>query len=131
MRLQNPPTDVKKYQQAFLAPLPGKATDIEFIRLHLLARLFIVILVSLSFFPHILSLPYTIMADKSICDFSAPSAANVATGSNVINGDANFELKPALITMVQANRSMGKPTRMQMLTSNISWRFVAHSPLRE
>jgi hypothetical protein len=108
MRLRNPPIDVKKYQQAFLALLPGKATDIEFIRLHLLARLFIVILVSLSFFPHILSLPYTIIADKSIRDFSTPSAANVATGSNVINGDANFELKPVLITMVQANPFCGK-----------------------
>jgi len=43
------------------------------------------------------------MGDKSIHDFSAPSAANVATGPNVINGDANFELKPALITMVQAS----------------------------
>jgi hypothetical protein len=31
------------------------------------------------------------------------SAANVATKPNVINGDANFELKPALITMVQAS----------------------------
>jgi hypothetical protein len=86
MRLRNPPIDVKKYQQAFLAPLPGKATGIEFIRLNLLARLFIVILVSLFFFPHILSLPYTIIADKSIREFSAPSAANVATGPNVING---------------------------------------------
>jgi hypothetical protein len=43
------------------------------------------------------------MGDKSIHDFSTPSAANVATGPNVINGDANFELKPALITMVQAS----------------------------
>ena len=48
------------------------------------------------------------MGDKSICDFSAPSAANVATGPNVINGDANFELKPALITMVQASPFCGK-----------------------
>ena len=48
------------------------------------------------------------MADKSIRDFSAPSAANVATGPNVINGDANFELKTALITMVQASPFCGK-----------------------
>jgi hypothetical protein len=48
------------------------------------------------------------MGDKSIRDFSAPSAANVATGPNVINGDANFEVKPALITMVQANPFYGK-----------------------
>ena len=48
------------------------------------------------------------MGDKSIRDFSAPSTANVATGPNAINGDANFELKPALITMVQASPFCGK-----------------------
>ena len=48
------------------------------------------------------------MGDKSIRDFSAPSAANVATGPNVIIGDANFELKPALIMMVQASPFCGK-----------------------
>ena len=120
VRLWNPPIDVKKYQQAFLAPLPEKATSIEFIRLNLLARFLLVILVNLSFFSHILSLPYTIMGDKSIHDFFAPSAANIATGPNVINGDANFDLKPALITMVQACSFCGQATRMQMLTSNIS-----------
>ena len=100
MRLWNPPIVIKKYQQAFLAPLPGMATGIEFIRLNLLARFLLVILVSLSIFPHILSLPYKIMGDKSVHVFSTPSAANVATGPNVINGDTNFELKPVLITMV-------------------------------
>ena len=40
------------------------------------------------------------MGDKSIQAFSAPSATNVATEPNVINGNANFELKPALIMMV-------------------------------
>jgi hypothetical protein len=129
--LRNPPVDIRKYQQAFLAPLPGKATGIEFIRLNLLARLFLVILVGLSFFPHILSLPYMIVADMSIHDFSTPSAAKVATGPDVINGDANFELKPALITMFKLVHFVRKPIGMQMLTSNISWRFVAHSPLRE
>jgi hypothetical protein len=33
-----------------------------------------------------------IMADKSIHDFSAPSATNVATGPNVISGDATLSL---------------------------------------
>ena len=108
VRLWNPPIVIKKYQQAFLAPLPGKAIGLEFIRLDLLARLFLVILSSLSFFPQILPLPSTTMGDKSIHDFSAPSATNVATGPNVINGDAYFELKPALITMVQANVFCGK-----------------------
>ena len=48
------------------------------------------------------------MADKSIHDFSAPSAANVATGPNVINVDANFKLKATLITMLQAYPFCGK-----------------------
>ena len=48
------------------------------------------------------------MGDKSIHDFSTPSAFNVATRPNVINGDANFELKPAFITMVQASLFGGK-----------------------
>ena len=48
------------------------------------------------------------MGDKSFHDFSAPSAANVATEPNVINGDANFELKPTLIMMVQASPFCGK-----------------------
>ena len=48
------------------------------------------------------------MGDKSIRDFSAPSATNVATRPNVINGDANFELKPVLIMMVQASPFCGK-----------------------
>ena len=48
------------------------------------------------------------MGNKSIHDFSTPSAPNVATGPNVINVDANFELKPALITMVQASLFCGK-----------------------
>jgi hypothetical protein len=48
------------------------------------------------------------MGDKSICEFSAASPANVATGPNVINGDSNFELKPTLITMVQASTLCGK-----------------------
>ena len=48
------------------------------------------------------------MGDKSIRDVSTPSVANVAIGPNVINGDANFELKPELITMVQASPFCGK-----------------------
>jgi hypothetical protein len=48
------------------------------------------------------------MANKTICEFSAPSAANVATGPDVINVDTHFELKPALIMMVQASPFYGK-----------------------
>ena len=44
-------------------PLPGKTTSLGFIYLVLLAR-FLVILSSLSFLPHILSLPPTIIGNK-------------------------------------------------------------------
>ena len=48
------------------------------------------------------------MGDMSIHDFSASLTVNVATRPNVINGDANFELKLALIMMVQASPFYGK-----------------------
>jgi len=48
------------------------------------------------------------MANKTIHEFSAPSATNVSTSPNVINADTHFELKPALITMVQASPFCGK-----------------------
>ena len=38
------------------------------------------------------------MAEKTLRDFSVPSAANVATGPNVDIGDVNFELKSSLGT---------------------------------
>ena len=41
-----------------------------------------------------------LMAEKTLCDFSIPSAANV--------GDVNFELKSSLINMVQASPFCGK-----------------------
>ena len=49
-----------------------------------------------------------VMANRTIREFSAPLATNVATGPNVINADTHFELKPALITMVQASPLCGK-----------------------
>jgi len=45
---------------------------------------------------------------KTICEFFAPSVANVATGPTVIDANSNYELKPALITMVQASPFCGK-----------------------
>ena len=48
------------------------------------------------------------MANRTIHDFFAPSAANVATGPDIINADTHFELKPTLITMVQASPFCGK-----------------------
>ena len=49
------------------------------------------------------------MAEKTLRDFSVPSATNVATGPNVDVGDVNFELKSSLINMVQASPFCGKP----------------------
>jgi len=48
------------------------------------------------------------MANKSLREFSAPITANIRTGPEVNVGDNGFELKPALITMVQANQFCGK-----------------------
>ena len=49
------------------------------------------------------------IAEKTLHDFSIPSAANVATGPNVDVGDMNFELKSSLINMVQTSPFCGKP----------------------
>ena len=48
------------------------------------------------------------MADKALHEFSTPSAANIRTGPMVNIGDNAFELRPALINMVQANQFCGK-----------------------
>ena len=48
------------------------------------------------------------MVDKTLHEFSAPSMANISTGSTVNIGDNAFELRPALINMVQANQFCGK-----------------------
>jgi hypothetical protein len=46
-------------------------------------------------------------------------------------GDGSFELKLALINMVQQSLFYDKASEMPMLISNISWRFAAHSPSEE
>ena len=43
------------------------------------------------------------IANKTLREFSAPNTANIRTGPIVNVGDNGFELKPALINMVQAN----------------------------
>jgi hypothetical protein len=48
------------------------------------------------------------MAKRMIHEFSAPSNTNVPTRPTTTVGDGNFELKPALINMVQANPFSGK-----------------------
>jgi hypothetical protein len=48
------------------------------------------------------------MANKTLHEFSAPTTANIRTGPAVNVGEEGFELKPALINMVQANQFCGK-----------------------
>ena len=43
------------------------------------------------------------MTDKTLREFSAPTTANIRTGPNVNVGDNGFELKLALINILQAN----------------------------
>jgi hypothetical protein len=51
----------------------------------------------------VIQAPSTVMAEKTLHDFSVPLATNV----NV--GNMNFELKSSLINMVQASPFCGKP----------------------
>ena len=48
------------------------------------------------------------IADKNLCEFSAPTMAHIRTGPTVNVGDIGFELKPALINMVQASQFCGE-----------------------
>jgi hypothetical protein len=48
------------------------------------------------------------MANKALHEFSAPTTANIRIGPTVDVGDKRFELKLALINMVQASQFCGK-----------------------
>ena len=48
------------------------------------------------------------MAQKTLLDFSAPSASNVPVGPDVSTGGENFKIKMDLIMMVQASPFYGK-----------------------
>ena len=48
------------------------------------------------------------MAQKTLRDYSAPSANQVPTGPEVNTGGENFEIKTGLITMVQASPFCGR-----------------------
>jgi hypothetical protein len=48
------------------------------------------------------------MANKSLRKFSAPTTANICIGLEVNVGENGFELKPALINMVQTSQFSGK-----------------------
>ena len=43
------------------------------------------------------------MADNTVCEFSTPTMTNICTGPAINIGDNAFELKLALINMVQAS----------------------------
>jgi hypothetical protein len=51
---------------------------------------------------------FEVMANKSLREYSTPTPDNIRTGPTVAAGDAAFELKPALINMVQASQFCGK-----------------------
>jgi hypothetical protein len=44
------------------------------------------------------------VANKTLCEFSALTTANICTGPTTDVGDDGFKLKPALINMVQSNQ---------------------------
>jgi hypothetical protein len=67
------------------------------------------------------------MAERTIHEFSAPSNTNVLTGPTTTVGDGNFELKPALINMVQANPFFGKPNEDANAHLQHFWRCVGLS----
>ena len=48
------------------------------------------------------------LADKTLREFSAPTTANIRTRPAINVGDNGFELKQALINMVQASQFCGK-----------------------
>jgi hypothetical protein len=52
------------------------------------------------------------VGQNCINDFSAPSSSNVRTGPEMNVGDGSFELKPALINMVQQRPFCGKASEV-------------------
>jgi hypothetical protein len=50
---------------------------------------------------------FEVMANKSLCEFSAPTTANIRTRL-AVDIDRPFELKPVLINMVQVSQFYGK-----------------------
>ena len=48
------------------------------------------------------------MPDMTLCEFSAPTIAHICIGPTVDVGDSGFQLKPALINMVQDSLFCGK-----------------------
>jgi hypothetical protein len=55
-----------------------------------------------------LTLEFEAMANKTLHEFSAPTTTNIRTGPPTNVRENGFELKPALINMVQASQFYGK-----------------------
>ena len=55
-----------------------------------------------------LTLEFEAMANKTLCEFSALTTANIPTGRPTDVGNEGFKLKPTLINMVQSNQFCGK-----------------------
>jgi hypothetical protein len=66
-----------------------------------------------------------------INDFLALSSSNVITGLEMNVEDGNFELKPALINMMQQSPFHGKASEDANAHLQHFWRFVAHSRSEE
>ena len=49
------------------------------------------------------------VVEKTLREYSTPSADQVPTGPVINTGNGNFEIKTSLITMVQASPFCGKP----------------------
>jgi hypothetical protein len=64
--------------------------------------------VDLAFFVPSTSTPMA-NQEKTLHDYSAPSADQVPPGPKVNTGNENFEIKTGLIAMVQASLFCGKP----------------------
>ncbi len=52
---------------------------------------------------------FVTMASKTLHEFAAPTADNVAVGPQVNIGDVDFNLKSSLVTLAQASPFCGKP----------------------
>jgi hypothetical protein len=48
-------------------------------------------------------------AEKTLCEYFAPSADQVPTGPEINTRNGNFEIRTGLITMVQTSPFCGKP----------------------
>ena len=62
-----------------------------------------------------LSFEFEAMANKSIHEFSAPTTDNIRTGP-AAEIDRNFELKPGLSTWCNPTSSVGRHTKMLVVT---------------